>query len=149
MNEAARCDRVSLMDAGRVLATGTPAELVKQRGAADLEEAFISWLQEAKGIVPAARTETPRPGNGGAVAQVRQRAFSPRRMLAYTIREGLELLRDPIRLAFAVVGPIVLMLAFGFGISFDIGVKDVFDLRLGDPGHMRQCLDRARDGSLG
>ena len=33
MNEAARCDRISLMDAGRVLATGTPAELVAARGA--------------------------------------------------------------------------------------------------------------------
>jgi ribosome-dependent ATPase len=27
MNEAARCDRIALMDAGRVLATGTPADL--------------------------------------------------------------------------------------------------------------------------
>ena len=29
MNEAERCDRISLMDAGRVLATDTPAGLVK------------------------------------------------------------------------------------------------------------------------
>jgi ribosome-dependent ATPase len=27
MNEAERCDRISLMDSGRVLATGTPADL--------------------------------------------------------------------------------------------------------------------------
>ena len=31
MNEAERCDRISLMDSGRVLATGTPAELVEAR----------------------------------------------------------------------------------------------------------------------
>ena len=31
MNEAARCDRIALMDAGRVLATGTPADLTKAR----------------------------------------------------------------------------------------------------------------------
>jgi len=29
-------------------------------------------------------------------------------------------LRDPIRLAFALLGPIILMFAFGYGISFDI-----------------------------
>src|SRR6185437_2350515 len=37
MNEAARCDRVSLMHAGRVLATGTPAELTNALNAASLE----------------------------------------------------------------------------------------------------------------
>jgi ribosome-dependent ATPase len=36
MNEAARCDRISLMDAGRVLATDTPEGLVKARGAKTL-----------------------------------------------------------------------------------------------------------------
>ena len=49
MNEAERCDRIALMHAGRVLATGTPAELVKARGAATLEDAFISYLEEATG----------------------------------------------------------------------------------------------------
>jgi len=44
MNEAARCDRVSLMDSGRVLATDTPDGLVKARGVATLEDAFISYL---------------------------------------------------------------------------------------------------------
>jgi ribosome-dependent ATPase len=32
----------------------------------------------------------------------------------------MELLRDPIRLAFALIGPVILMIAFGFGISFDV-----------------------------
>ncbi len=49
MNEAERCDRISLMDSGRVLATGKPAELVAARGAATLEEAFISYLEAAMG----------------------------------------------------------------------------------------------------
>src|SRR6202035_2551824 len=47
MNEAERCDRISLMDSGRVLATDTPAELVEARGAATLEGAFLSYLEEA------------------------------------------------------------------------------------------------------
>ena len=32
----------------------------------------------------------------------------------------MELLRDPIRLGFAFVGPVILMLAFGYGITFDV-----------------------------
>ena len=32
----------------------------------------------------------------------------------------MELLRDPIRLAFAFVGPLILMVAFGYGITFDV-----------------------------
>src|SRR5215470_14357734 len=58
MNEAARCDRISLMDGGRVLATDTPANLIKSRGAATLEEAFISYLEEAAGSRPS------RPSSG-------------------------------------------------------------------------------------
>jgi ribosome-dependent ATPase len=47
MNEAARCDRIALMDSGHVLATDTPAALVAARGAKNLEDAFISYLEEA------------------------------------------------------------------------------------------------------
>ena len=39
MNEAERCDRISLMNDGKVLASDTPAEIVAQRGAKNLEEA--------------------------------------------------------------------------------------------------------------
>ena len=49
MNEAERCDRISLMHRGRVLAVGAPKELVKERGSASLEDAFISYLEEAAG----------------------------------------------------------------------------------------------------
>jgi hypothetical protein len=31
-----------------------------------------------------------------------------------------ELLRDPIRLSFAFIGPLILMTAFGYGITFDV-----------------------------
>ena len=44
MNEAARCDRISFMHQGRVLAVGTPAELVAQYQAPNLEEAFVQYL---------------------------------------------------------------------------------------------------------
>jgi ribosome-dependent ATPase len=123
MNEAERCDRISLMDSGRVLATSTPAELVKARGAATLEDAFISYLEEASGT-RASRTEqsvgsretvhAPRPTTPG------RSAFSLQRLFAYTIREALELLRDPIRLGFSLFGTTLLMLVFGFGVSTDV-----------------------------
>jgi ribosome-dependent ATPase len=121
MNEAARCDRISLMDAGRVLATDTPVNLMRARGARTLEDAFIGYLEEASsalsqdvgGPVIEHQPATPRPA-------VRSRLFSFRRMLAYTIRESLELQRDPIRLGFALFGTAFLMLVFGFGITTDV-----------------------------
>lgn len=43
MEEVERlCDRIALLDAGRVLATGTPAALVAEVGATDLDEAFVA-----------------------------------------------------------------------------------------------------------
>ena len=122
MNEAERCDRISLMDSGRVLATDVPANLIKARGVATLEDAFISYLEAATGV-RAAQAESGPPSTGIDAAQrlpPRQRAFSLRRLFAYTIRETIELLRDPIRLSFALFGTALLMLVFGFGISTDV-----------------------------
>jgi ribosome-dependent ATPase len=121
MNEAERCDRIALMDSGRVLATDTPAGLVKARGVATLEDAFIAYLEEAsKANAVAALAETaleaPRRSSANAV----ERSFSIQRLFACTIREALELLRDPIRLGFALFGTTFLMLVFGFGISTDV-----------------------------
>ncbi len=47
MDEAARCDRISLMHAGKVLASDTPAALRESRNADTLEEAFIAYLEQA------------------------------------------------------------------------------------------------------
>ena len=47
MNEAERCDRISLMNDGQVLASDAPEEIVKKRGARTLEEAFIAYLKDA------------------------------------------------------------------------------------------------------
>ncbi len=123
MNEAERCDRIALMDSGRVLAAGAPAELVKARGVATLEDAFISYLEEATGsrasapAAPAAFGETAAPAR---TAPPKRSGLSLRRLFAYTIRETLELLRDPIRLAFSLFGTALLMLVFGFGVSTDV-----------------------------
>lgn len=124
MNEAARCDRISLMDAGRVLATDTPANLARARGVATLEEAFVDYLEEAArdrdppSAVPPLTIE--QPSLATAPASAASRYFSLRRMFAYVARETLELMRDPIRLAFALGGTAFLMLVFGFGITTDV-----------------------------
>jgi ribosome-dependent ATPase len=121
MNEAERCDRISLMDSGHVLATDTPAGLVKARGAATLEDAFISYLEEATRQHSAETAPTP-PVRIDDVAQPTSThsQFSLQRLLAYTIREALELMRDPIRLGFSLLGTTLLMLVFGFGVSTDV-----------------------------
>ncbi|SFK64076.1 ribosome-associated ATPase/putative transporter RbbA [Methylocapsa palsarum] len=122
MNEAERCDRISLMNAGKVLAVGTPAEIVERRGVKSLEEAFISYLVEATGADRSRKTEQPTDGASLPTANLAHAPgrFSPGRLWAYARRETIELLRDPIRLSFAVIGPLILMMAFGYGISFDV-----------------------------
>jgi ribosome-dependent ATPase len=126
MNEAERCDRISLMHQGRVLAVGTPKELVKKRGSASLEDAFISYLEEASGTDKTKKAQAPQPAPSAAKSPTKaapsraSKRFDPGRLWAYARREAMELLRDPIRLGFAFVGPVILMLAFGYGITFDV-----------------------------
>ncbi len=151
MNEAERCDRISLMDSGRVLVTDTPANLVRARGAATLEDAFIGYLEAATGsrgpapadVVPsgethaAVRRPSPEP----------QRFFSLQRLLAYTIRETIELLRDPIRLSFALFGTTFLMLVFGFGISTDVNNLSFAVLDHDDSHESRAYVEELRGSS--
>jgi ribosome-dependent ATPase len=133
MNEAQRCDRMSLMHAGKVLTQGTPEEIRLARGAATLEEAFIGHLEEASEaqeqqaestnddqLQAAFASETAAATNAPPTEKSVPPPFSLRRLRAYANRETKEILRDPIRLAFALLGPLLLMLIFGYGISFDV-----------------------------
>ncbi|MGD9741083.1 MAG: ribosome-associated ATPase/putative transporter RbbA [Dongiaceae bacterium] len=123
MNEAERCDRISLMHAGRVLASDAPAALVEKRGVATLEDAFIAYLEEAaaeSAPPPAEATADPPEAAPADRAHRRRRAFDPRRMLSYTRREAIELWRDPIRMTMAGLGSIILMFIMGYGISLDV-----------------------------
>jgi len=122
MNEAERCDRISLMHAGKVLAVGTPSDLTQSREADTLDGAFIAFLEDAiretetsEEAEPAVRTAfAPGLTHSPAIGR------SAGRIWAYASREAKELLRDPIRLAFALLGPLLLMITFGYGISFDV-----------------------------
>ncbi|MFY9329456.1 MAG: ribosome-associated ATPase/putative transporter RbbA [Georgfuchsia sp.] len=165
MNEAERCDRISLMHAGKVLASDSPAALVKNSGHATLEDAFIGYLKEASGLedesmggfhaqnvdgskfdeasaeskvsgkiehlpetlalARAGRTYSglhsnpPIPLTNRNAAQPISR-FSLLRLFSYTLREAIELRRDPLRGLIALLGTLFLMVTFGYGISMDV-----------------------------
>ena len=194
MNEAARCDRISFMHKGRVLAVGTPAELAARQNAPDLEEAFVQYLIEAEGGEGEERSSRQEAAHSeseqrefrqdvdgvreqsshtlsaetltvGCVAQVThaegesddrhselsddlqkdtrssETQNSVREQSSHTLRdnpntdtfkyrfsmiwtfarrEAKELLRDKIRLFFAVFGPLIIMASVSWGISFDV-----------------------------
>jgi len=127
MNEAERCDRISLMHAGKVLISDTPDGITESRNAATLEEAFIAYLEEASGITPSdkavskAEAKAPAPILSHEThSPKKRRFFDVRRMFSYTRRETLELQRDPIRATLAVLGSVILMFVIGYGINMDV-----------------------------
>ncbi len=130
MNEAERCDRISLMHAGTVLVSDTPDGIVQKRGAASLEEAFIAYLEDAIAgnaeFAAEATPETTEVAEPAAVAgaaprqSLFSRFFDLRRMMSYSRREALELQRDPIRGTLATIGSVILMFVIGYGINLDI-----------------------------
>ncbi len=73
--------------------------------------------------------------------------FSPRRLLAYTIRETLELLRDPIRLGFSLFGTTLLMLVFGFGVTTDVNNLSFAVLDRDQSPESRAYLEELRGSS--
>jgi len=126
MNEAERCDRISLMHAGKVLVSDTPARIVENRGSANLEEAFVSYLEEAIANEEAEASE-PAPASdvlhaiaGHHGQPGRRRFLDLRRIGSYARRETLELRRDPIRASFAFIGSLILLFVLGYGISMDV-----------------------------
>ena len=134
MNEALRCDRMSLMHAGNVLACDEPDELVRAKGSSSLEEAFVEYISEAIETPPLAeesgrkadaKTSSPARPPRPTRPEARQGRDFPRPLqcqtdAGYSFRDGLEIMRDPIRLAFAFIGSIAFMLVLGYGISLDV-----------------------------
>ena len=142
MNEAERCDRMSMMHAGKVLDSDAPAALVAKRQASSLEDAFIGYLLEAGAgtDVPANTvdtataspqthadttpvsldTDTAQMPQSPLQAAYRTNRFSLQRLLSYSWCEALDLKRDRIRAIMALLGSIILMLVMGYGISMDV-----------------------------
>jgi ABC-2 type transport system permease protein len=142
MEEAEYCDRVAIMDSGRILAEGTPVEL-RRRGQAvagaeaTMEDAFIAVVEEARsGLaqeakapmkvaqVGAARIEGGRSAGGARIPSHDQHADGilarARRIWALVKKEGREVLRDPSSMGIGIVLPVMLILLFGFGLSLDV-----------------------------
>lgn len=121
MNEALRCDRMSMMHAGKVLDSDTPQNLIKKQGTTTLEEAFIKYLIDAgAGTDDEEQPESLTQGNTTPASTEHFHRFSWQRLLSYTWRETLELKRDPIRATLALLGSIILMFAIGFGVTLDV-----------------------------
>ncbi|MDO6460892.1 ribosome-associated ATPase/putative transporter RbbA [Granulosicoccaceae sp. 1_MG-2023] len=118
MNEAMLCDRISLMHAGSVLAKGQPQALIDKAGTDTLEDAFIHYMPAqaetdntaAAPLLSAKRVQRNR----------RPAPFRLTRMLAYSRSELQDLLRDPVRLLFALLGTLILMVVLGFGLNSDV-----------------------------
>ncbi len=129
MNEAERCDRISLMHCGKSLVCDTPVQIVENRKAATLEEAFIGYLEDAD---PASNkkentsftvekdTREKEKCSETSGKGKKEPIFSFQRYLTCAWRENLELLRDPIRATLALFGAMLLMLVMGFGINMDV-----------------------------
>lgn len=125
MNEAERCDRMSMMHAGRVLDSDAPAALIAKRGKATLEEAFIDYLVEAGGASAAAPDaaapeQAAPPARAASRSPISRLRHSARRIYSYVWRETLELARDPVRGTMALLGSLLLMFVIGYGISLDV-----------------------------
>ncbi|HCE2311885.1 ribosome-associated ATPase/putative transporter RbbA [Vibrio parahaemolyticus] len=123
MNEAVRCDRISLMHAGEVLITDTPQAIKASKSADTLEQAFIDYLVEAQ--TPENQTQNteqsaPESISTDKATPPNKRAKGLRRLLSYASRETLELIRDPIRLTMSFLGSMVLMVVIGYGITMDV-----------------------------
>ncbi|WP_087719011.1 ribosome-associated ATPase/putative transporter RbbA [Salinicola salarius] len=120
MNEALRCDRISLMHAGKVLDSGAPRALMARRGHDNLEQTFIDYLKDAsEAAAPPAVHESITVAAATAPRGTPPR-FSWRRLSSYARRESMELRRDPIRATLALAGTLILMFIMGYGINMDV-----------------------------
>lgn len=163
MNEAMRCDRISLMHAGRVLAMGRPDELAAQSASGTLEDTFIDEMIAAGAETEIADTAMNEPVTAEAVKEgpltetgaPRGASAAPRhadpngalsiaRILAYSYRETMEVLRDPIRLGFAFIGSTILLFIFSYGITTDVARLDFAVLDLDRSAHSRAYISAYR-----
>lgn len=137
MNEALRCDRISLMHSGKVLVYDTPQQIIESKNARTLEEAFIHYIEEAAGVSVARSTdgqvrevfseeplsvsEDSSSGKDSQPSHLKSKLGSSlQRLFAYSYREMMEVMRDSVRLTFAFGGSLILLLIVTNGLSSDV-----------------------------
>ncbi|SMX48868.1 ribosome-associated ATPase/putative transporter RbbA [Maliponia aquimaris] len=119
MDEGMRCDRISLMHAGKVLVSDAPEALIAARGVETLEDAFVAYMTDAS-PPEAPMQEGLLTGADAPEADTAAPRFSLQRLLAFTSREAMQVRRDPVRLVFSFVGSALLLLIMSFGISQEV-----------------------------
>lgn len=119
MDEGMRCDRISLMHAGKVLVSDAPKALIAARGVETLEGAFIAYMLDAQPPEASADQGLLTVDSDQKHADSAPR-FSLQRLLAFTTREAMQVRRDPVRLVFSFVGSALLLLIMSFGISQEV-----------------------------
>lgn len=171
MNEALRCDRISFMHKGMVLAVGAPEELRVAKKAPTLEQAFIDYISEseresqgsqprkiesltekraqgkpaaANGAAAPSALGASRSSTGDAVANAE--TAIPKlpffpMVYAFARREMTELLRDRIRMFFGVVGPSILIVVCSLCFSLDIREVRYAAMDLDNTSQSRRLLD--------
>jgi ABC-2 type transport system permease protein len=127
MEEAEYCDRMAILDAGRILAQGTPAE-VRGRAPAEpghaptMEDAFIAVVRESR--EEEQRPPQATPTSAGPVAALAMHSRGPmarvRRVASIMRKEARQIFRDPSSVAIGVILPVILILLFGYGLSLDV-----------------------------
>nr|WP_274921836.1 ABC transporter permease [Providencia sp. G1(2023)] len=81
-------------------------------------------MQDAVGEAGAEQETAPEfhvdPALKEQATDALKKRFSLRRLFSYSIREGMELRRDPVRSTLALLGTVILMFIMGYGISMDV-----------------------------
>jgi ABC-2 type transport system permease protein len=129
MEEAEYCDRVAILDAGRILAQGTPAELRSHSHPGPdleptMEDAFISIVEESR-TGDGHLGETSQLSGAGASKLDYGPALDwlpakSRRVWALVQKESRQMMRDASSIAIGIVLPVILILLFGYGLSLDV-----------------------------
>ncbi len=127
MEEAEYCDHVAILDHGRILAHGTPAEIrryapVEEGRESRMEDAFIAIVAASRKVEASPPVQlqvtAPRPFTiDGTPGDLTARVW---RIWALVKKEVRQILRDPSSIAVGVVMPVLLILLFGYGLTLDV-----------------------------
>ena len=130
MEEAEYCDRVAILDAGRIWLRGTPAEIRGRRSPNGSESR--PWRMR---LSPSSKRRAPvNPSRNRRLSEVDMtyaRPYQPattagfrsskvRRVWSLVRKEARQIIRDPSSIAIGIVLPVLLILLFGYGLSLDV-----------------------------
>ena len=116
MEEAEYCDRVVILDQGRILAQGKPAD-IRKLGGNEWRPAAHHGRRLHRHRAAVARQRPQRDEGSRVMNGVRA---SPRRVIALVRKETFQIVRDPSSIVIGVVMPLLLIVLFGYALSLDV-----------------------------